>query len=453
MGDKFVPMTYAQMMASMLSIKSSVVSDNQAVIDQCTTPEQVNKIICAEVNSGVTPEEVKELPLEEEMQQLFMKLTGDVHKQRIEGLSRDATRYIEIATRCHRDADVNMREAAKKRHEINTLENKETNLAPEIKKIVADGWFTLEPEITRQRNSAADAAIYFSTNQVFLTQRKRSAGLDITVPMGRYLIRYAPQFCELNVLEHEDNLFVSSYYHPHVGHSGEVCWGTGHDKAMQALGNHKPSEAFSILRMVLTTYNDESPYSSLGEFNEVLDPRTRYTKPCDFKIYGEQAVWIRTSNLVNGVASSLIVDTADDGDKVGGETIVYPRTLVRVFRLLDNEGVRMPRSPYFVKLASGRYVALADRHLIEWASVSNTKKVPKDSPAATPDTRSVMNIFWGDVVRGTPQMAPAAATATATATAAAEAEAPTSYVGLDEATLQAQELAAEIEQDEDRGYI
>jgi len=379
MGDNFTPTLYARSMAAMLAVPDSVLEENAAAIEACASELEVNKIICKDI-AAAKPE----VTLEQEMLDLFSTLTKNVHSGKIESLQNDISRNIDFANRMHRDALGAMRETARKREEISKLTGVSMDLTPEIKKIVADGWFTLEPQKTRELNAASTTnnhGIYFSTQDVFLTHKKPTANIDITVPMGKYLIKYMPQDANLYVMEYKDNVKVSSYIHPHVASDGSVCWGTGHDKTMLALANQQPSIAFNILRMVLTSYNDDSPYASLGEFWEAIDPRNRYHFNTTFKLYGERCVWLRTTYLPVDIDPKLIVETAVEGDRVGGQYILHSRKLVRVFRLLDDEGDRAPRSPYFVQLSNGRFWAIADRHIMEWASTSDTKKEVPNRPA------------------------------------------------------------------------
>jgi hypothetical protein len=59
---------------------------------------------------------------------------------------------------------------------------------------------------------------------------------------------------------------VDDYFHPHVSHTGRVCWGDAQYPAQVFWENRKFVALFQIIDSLLGTYNNESPYVTLKHF-------------------------------------------------------------------------------------------------------------------------------------------------------------------------------------------
>lgn len=141
----------------------------------------------------------------------------------------------------------------------------EYDVSIEVDKILAGGFYSLARHKTY---TCPNKLLWFTTRDITLTHKNHSAGIDLEVPMGNYYVSVNMETYDVRVEPCNNNLEYSGYYHPHVNEGGRVCWGNAAEVMAQALADMKPSVALTALQIILTTYNDESPYASLRDFEE-----------------------------------------------------------------------------------------------------------------------------------------------------------------------------------------
>lgn len=141
----------------------------------------------------------------------------------------------------------------------------EYDVSIEVDKILAGGFYSLARHKTY---TCPNKLLWFTTKDITLTHKNPSAGIDFEVPMGNYYVSVDMETYDVRVKPCNNNLNYSGYYHPHVNDGGRVCWGNAAEVMAQALSDMKPSVALTALQIILTTYNDESPYATLADFND-----------------------------------------------------------------------------------------------------------------------------------------------------------------------------------------
>lgn len=141
----------------------------------------------------------------------------------------------------------------------------EYDVSIEVDKILEGGFYSLARNKTY---TCPNKLLWFTTRDITLTHKNHSAGIDLEVPMGNYYVSVNMETYDVRVKPCNNNLKYSEYYHPHVNEGGRVCWGNAAEVMAQALADMKPSVALTALQIILTTYNDESPYASLRDFEE-----------------------------------------------------------------------------------------------------------------------------------------------------------------------------------------
>ncbi len=141
----------------------------------------------------------------------------------------------------------------------------EYDVSIEVDKILAGGFYSLARHKTY---TCPNKLLWFTTRDITLTHKNPSAGIDWEVPMGNYYVTVNMETYDVRVKPCNNNLKYSEYYHPHVSEGGRVCWGNAAEVMAQALSDMKPSVALTALQIILTTYNDESPYATLADFND-----------------------------------------------------------------------------------------------------------------------------------------------------------------------------------------
>jgi hypothetical protein len=97
-------------------------------------------------------------------------------------------------------------------------------------------------------------------------------GADLVADLGRPVL-------QLNFEEVNLNRFIrvfrgvdcvthnESYFHPHIGTSGEICYGSASPVIAKELADFNILGAIKYVRSLLLTYNPESPYRQLAVIN------------------------------------------------------------------------------------------------------------------------------------------------------------------------------------------
>ncbi len=114
------------------------------------------------------------------------------------------------------------------------------------------------------------------TAPITLTYANPKQAANIVVPMGQYEIQVLANSYGLycRVWAYEDNPLASchdGYWHPHVGSDGAVCFGNGQEQAERLGGSGDLVGYLSLVKRVLTEYNDGNPYAGLERFQQAWE--------------------------------------------------------------------------------------------------------------------------------------------------------------------------------------
>lgn len=117
-------------------------------------------------------------------------------------------------------------------------------------------------------NSRAGNVLYFhTTNDVILSEVNAAAGVNRRINFGRYKVSLNLETCMAKVLRHERNITTTSYYHPYVSSSGEICWGNAGQTATNLSKECKYGDYMDLLAGLLSNYApDTTPYYRLSDF-------------------------------------------------------------------------------------------------------------------------------------------------------------------------------------------
>ena len=75
-----------------------------------------------------------------------------------------------------------------------------------------------------------------------------------------------------------NNIIAGCHYHPHVGSSGGICWGNANESYKDYCLTANLEGIVDIVTLILTNYNDESPYVSLDDFNTVYQRTKQFNE-------------------------------------------------------------------------------------------------------------------------------------------------------------------------------
>ena len=156
---------------------------------------------------------------------------------------------------------------------IESLENKPApNLAEQIDRVNAAGFYTFD--LTASERLDPNYLCFF-TKEIFLSHKNPASKLDIKpFSFGSFKVLINPLLGRVNVYKKSDNIKLpnDSYFHPHVNGSGVVCWGNAAKEIADSFARYDLEMVLRILSVILTSYNEASPYKSLQEFHAVREP-------------------------------------------------------------------------------------------------------------------------------------------------------------------------------------
>lgn len=258
------------------------------------------------------------------------------------------------------------REIAGKQRELDSITHREGITAKSIvEEILKDPWLTF--------HEVSFNWISFKTGDVVMRYVNPTLAMDMAVNFGPFLVK-------LNILENLirvfswDSLLRSrEYFHPHVGIGGDVCLGNGAGAYTTAIDSRNFAAAISIIKVILHTYNPESPYEQLPKFYwkqqqmlGVLD----MTK--DTPVYIEQRgerVMLYSDRVEHSLAvyarrwltDGEVYDHEPDPDDGEIEGLILVRLCHKVSK---EKGLRMDDNMY-AKSNNGRYVKIDEETIYE----------------------------------------------------------------------------------------
>ena len=172
-------------------------------------------------------------------------------------------------------------------------------------------------------------AITFMTPDITCSWKDAKLGISLDAACGKYKIHLS--LTSLSVTIESTEEMDDRNCHPHVSISGAPCWGNAAPSLTQARGKQDIAAILSLTYGLLTTYNPESPYISLLEFDQKRHP-TRYTnavytkcdKFCHLQDDGNNDNYIREYEI-DADTPTDVRGILDDGKVYEHE--VYIRTL------------------------------------------------------------------------------------------------------------------------------
>jgi hypothetical protein len=230
------------------------------------------------------------------------------YDSRRKSLLDEAKSYAEGAMRNVRSyqsqLDRYLKQYAAHAHQVIMLEgNSQVSLPQEIASIEQAGFW----EFINYRKM--DTALEFKTkNPVHASKVNPAAGIDIHVNFGLFKAVVFLKSSQVYVEPCGNNLKVSGYAHPHVSDGGSVCWGNAADMVARSLPLLKIAPVMEALSIILTHYNEDSPFQHIEGFYKVAMGDTKptwYCEACDEDfIEGESCHCDRGSCTVCGVSEN-----------------------------------------------------------------------------------------------------------------------------------------------------
>ena len=186
--------------------------------------------------------------------------------------------------------------------EIQTIETRKQilenlpryDMVAEVQKILSTGLYKL--------NSINESHMIFELTNLVCEHVDKELGIDLRVPLGDFLVIVHYDGMRVAVEPCRHNTKVNNYVHPHVNTSYEVCWGNARTMYTKTRTTFDLSGLMTTLYTLLKTYNPESPYAKLREFDMKKYP-DKYKDAIKYVACGE--VGIDTSDMDDNYKEEL----------------------------------------------------------------------------------------------------------------------------------------------------
>lgn len=133
-------------------------------------------------------------------------------------------------------------------------------VSKELKRVLADGWWTLS-------DAPESDSISLLTPEIRLTHMKEKSAIALAVNLGRLqlIVKAGDSKMTAIVVMYDGCPQANKYYHPHVERNGGICAGNLGPAFQVALATFNLYEIADITKRILTSYNPGSPYVHLHE--------------------------------------------------------------------------------------------------------------------------------------------------------------------------------------------
>lgn len=187
---------------------------------------------------------------------------------KIDQLLNDISRYEKQVAKLIIDQNECIRRIHIVNEEIENLRllAKDPPMIASVEKVINQGTFKLLG-VTKDN-------ITFMTPDITCSWKDAKLGISLDVSCGKYKIHLSLPSLSVAISSEEES--EGRYCHPHVSSSGTPCWGNAATSLTQARGKQDIAAILSLTYGLLTTYNPDSPYIKLLEFDQSRNP-TKYT--------------------------------------------------------------------------------------------------------------------------------------------------------------------------------
>ena len=211
---------------------------------------------CEEIKNK-TPAEV--FALEQRVSEKIDQLTRDLADREKNRLQRDYDSLVRSASTSFDAGTQYLVRAAETKRKMDTFERRESPVPAQLTEVLGENFWDFH-QLT------GNFIELVTKNDTILTYKNPSAGIDLRVNMGKFLVSIDLTTFSLKVIRYTDNVYLNGYYHPHVNTGGGVCWGSAAITVTEKLPRGEIKDVLMLLASVLTNYNNDNPYVALNSF-------------------------------------------------------------------------------------------------------------------------------------------------------------------------------------------
>lgn len=375
------PVSYAQVLASQIGLSFGAIPET--VIDEIRrkkTKSGVNEVLIPWYQKQKETA-TRTTDLTPDIEEMLKNMGGPRTLRDIQSLKSNIEQRINQINRWQRDIYNYSQACEQDRIKMDMLLGKPSNgMLDAVKEITKDNWYMFDSKGTKEFNETKSEELqrlFFVTPEVYLKWVNSDLNKTFHIPMGQFSVQLRMSDFAVYVKPLDpDRKSVGGYYHPHVGTGGDVCWGNGANAVSQALKDYNPAPIFATLRIILTTYNDESPYITAVSVAAQYSPEIMSQIPPRFEVYDENYTDNHTDNYRALMYTKDIPEHAKfqypadgelDSSEIEEEYSIDDLSVVRVYVKVHDDGTRLDDDFYFKCFDSST-------RAITWPKV-NTNKI------------------------------------------------------------------------------
>lgn len=250
---------YVRKMCSVMGIEYlSIPADVRTTLLNAESKATVNQMLAAYKESQSST-----MPLPPALEQAVATANAAV----LERTKKDKLQQVEAY---RRDAETHYKryqsyeeQARETMIEYEALDNAPPSgrLLESLRVLLASGWYKLH-EVQADR-------LVFTTPEVIIKHG------TYEVNFGQYAVVVRLPSLNVHINRYANTLDVNGFIHPHANSGGGLCMGNAHTAIQRAAEAQDVAKLLGLVKEILTNYNPDSPYVSIGRFIEASNNSQR----------------------------------------------------------------------------------------------------------------------------------------------------------------------------------
>lgn len=227
-----------------------------------TDKNAINKIFFQKYQEVIEKKNIDtSAPLAEEvpeLQEAVLKAAASNLEYRAQGLRRSIEQHLASARTYNERVKNQLEHMHKCKQELMMLEGGDyaTVIKNKLNEALSSGYW-VNPVVHNNH-------LYLNTrNKIIISHENKSAGLDIKLDVGYLAVKINLRSFDMMVIPYKNNIRYENYFHPHVDHNGQICWGDAYNSVAKWREQFEIGKILQILYSLLQNYNPENPYVSV----------------------------------------------------------------------------------------------------------------------------------------------------------------------------------------------
>lgn len=360
------------------------------VIDIFKDPESDKNLIFTDKNKinelffkALSTEKTKEKPksnLTKDQTDKLQNVFKTMFKTKYNNLKRVVDEKMNNANNAYHNYMDYMGQARDNQEKLDATKDSTSEMIEKIDSVIADPFWELTGNI-------GNDYVEFKTQEIVLTHVDEGQKIDMTVPMGRFVVRahighstphvkcYA--YDSVYTDSKQKNMILSAQnalYHPHVDRAGTMCFGNMMNDYNKAIKDGDLEKVMGFCKLVLNKFYPDNPFIMLYRFRDEYQQRVKNEQALEEQTKKNESM---DAGRIREISDELVGEGRSDGD--GQSTSGEYGSLSRARRarpiLRDEVVLRAPEPPQSYNIGAseigGLFASSQDIALEQLRSMAN----------------------------------------------------------------------------------